>query len=214
MSPRPADPAIRAALIDAAARLLATGGTDALTTRALASAVGTSTMAVYTYFAGMAELRHEVRKEGFARLAGYLEAVGTTEDPVADVAALGGAYISNALANPHLYRFMFVEPPIDDDPHVGMGTFERIVDAVGAAVASGRFAKADPVQLATQLWVMVHGLVTLHLAGLLTLDEVLRTSGDMAINLFAAFGDERPRAVASMERARAMYGVPPANAHV
>lgn len=190
MSPKPPDPSVRTALIEAAARLLATGGPSALTTRGLAAEVGTSTMAVYTYFSGMAELRHAVRKEGFERLARWLDGVATTPDPVADVASMGVAYISNALTNPHLYRFMFVEPPIDEDPEVGMNTFETLVGGVARAIEAERFAHADAVALATQLWVVTHGTVTLHLSGLLSLDDLAECAAAMALNLFIAFGDD------------------------
>lgn len=198
MTPKASDPRIRSALIDAAARLLAGGGPGALTTRALAAEVGTSTMAVYTYFKGMEELRAEVRKEGFDRLARWLAEVVPSDDPVADVAALGAAYTANALENPHLYRFMFVEPLLDQDPGVGVDTFERLVDDVARAVSAGRF-RGDPRSLATQLWVTAHGTVTLHLAGLLTLDQVVESSTEMALNLFEAFGDDPERARRSME---------------
>ena len=60
---------LRPALIEAAARLIATEGADGLTLRRVADEVGTSTMAVYTCFGGMPELRRAVRREGFARLA-------------------------------------------------------------------------------------------------------------------------------------------------
>jgi len=43
-----------------------------------------STMAVYTHFGGMAYLRQEVRREGFARLRTHLEWVEPTNDPVTD----------------------------------------------------------------------------------------------------------------------------------
>ena len=203
MSPKTPDPAIRTALIEAAARLLATGGPDALTTRALASEVGTSTMAVYTHFRGMGELRSAVRKEGFERLGKFLDAVADSPDPVTDVASMGGAYLTNAITNPHLYRFMFVEPLIDDDPEVGINTFERLVAGVARAIDAGRFAPADPVRLATQLWAMGHGIVTLHLAGLLTIQDVAECSTTMALNLFIGFGDDPAAARASIDAARA-----------
>ena len=199
MSPKASDPRIHSALIDAAARLLAEGGPGALTTRALAAEVGTSTMAVYTYFRGMDELRAAVRKEGFERLAAWLDAVAPSDDPVADVAALGAAYTSNAVENPHLYRFMFVEPLRDQDPEVGVETFERLVADVARAVSAGRF-EGKPAELATQLWVVVHGTVTLYLAGLLSLDQLVDSSTEMALNLFTAFGDDPARARRSMGR--------------
>ena len=199
MSPKRQDPAVRTALIEAAARLLATGGPGALTTRALAAEVGASTMAVYTYFSGMAELRHAVRKEGFERLAGYLDRVRGTDDPVADVAAMGGAYLTNALTNPHLYRFMFVEPPIDEDPDVGLGTFETLVGGVARAVEARRFGPADPWKLAIRLWAVVHGTATLYLSGLLTFEDFVECSSETAYNLFVAFGDDPEAARRSIE---------------
>ncbi|MGH2746971.1 MAG: TetR/AcrR family transcriptional regulator [Actinomycetota bacterium] len=204
MSPRPPDPLVRTALIDAAARLLIEHGPDSLTTRRLASEVGTSTMAVYTYFKGMDELRSAVAREGFERLAQHLDAVTQTADSVADVAALGAAYFVNAIANPYLYHFMFLERP-DDDPEVGHETFERLVAAVERAVEDRRFREADPWKLATQLWAMAHGIVTLHLSGLLSLEEATESFGEMGFNLFVAFGDDIDTARRSIEEARGRF---------
>ena len=203
MSPKAQDPQVRSSLIEAAARLLAEHGPDALTTRRLATEVGTSTMAVYTYFAGMDELRREVAREGFRRLAAYLDAVPDSDDPVYDLSALGGAYITNAFTNYDLYRFMFLENPEDDD--VGEGTFERLVRGVQRAMDIGRFEKGDPLPPATQLWVMAHGVVTLHKAGCLTLDETLTTMRDMALNLFTGFGDDKDAAIESMTKATELF---------
>ena len=107
VSPRRADPALRESLIEAAAALLAKEGPLALSTRRLASEVGSSTMAVYTHFGGMDDLVRAVAHEGFARLNVRMRAVGESPDPVADVAELGLAYRRNALENPALYAVMF-----------------------------------------------------------------------------------------------------------
>src|SRR5438046_8454340 len=93
---------LRSALIEAAARLIATEGTAGLTLRRVAEAVGTSTMAIYTHFGGMPELRRAVRQEGFARLAARAAQAGDSDDPVADLAGLGLAYYEHAMSNPHL----------------------------------------------------------------------------------------------------------------
>ena len=201
MSPKAGDPQIRSALIDAAARLLIEHGRDALTTRRLGAEVGTSTMAIYTYFKGMGELRAAVSREGFARLGEWLDTVGQTDDPVADIVAQGAAYFLNATANPHLYHFMFIERP-PDDPEVGHETFERLIAACARAVEAGRFAQADPERLASQLWAAAHGIVTLHLAGMFTIEDALEYSSEMALALFVAFGDDRERARRSMEEAQ------------
>lgn len=190
MSPRQADPAVRTALIEAAASLIAIEGGAALTLRRVADEVGTSTMAVYTHFGGMAELRREVRREGFARLREHLEQVEDTGDTVADLMLLGWAYYRNATTNPSLYRVMFMEQPVaDDEAGVGLDTFERLVDGVRRCLAAGRFKEGEAVGLATQLWAVSHGVVTLQLAGMLDADTALATYADCTRALFGAYGD-------------------------
>ncbi len=199
MSPKSADPQVRTALIEAAARVLVQEGPAALTTRRLANEVGTSTMAVYTHFAGMDELRRALAEEGFRRLARRLDQVEVTDDPVADVAVMGVAYFTNAVANPNLYRFMFLEQRDEESAEVGLDTLQRLIDAVGRAVAAGRF-KGDPEHLATQLWVTTHGIVTLEIAGVLRSDG-LKVFADMGMTLFLSFGDDRLAAVRSVANA-------------
>ena len=195
MSPRPADPAVRLALIETAARLIAHEGVGGLTLRRLVDEVGTSTMAVYTHFGGMDELRREVRREGFVRLAVHLAQVQGSRDPVADLVRIGLAYHRSATANPNLYRVMFLEKALDQrDATVGDDAFGVLVDGVDRCVAAGRFDPADPLALATQLWAVTHGLVTLELFGHLPRAAVLDCLDATARNLFRAYGDD-PRAI-------------------
>jgi AcrR family transcriptional regulator len=192
VSPKVADPAVRLALIEHAARITAEEGRDALTLRRLTSAVGTSTMAVYTHFGGMDELRRAVRREGFARLARALDAIDPTDDPVADLCSHGWAYYVNGTTNPNLYRAMFMEGSVDEtDADVGLDTFEQLTSAVVRCIDAGRFDEADPTELATQLWVTGHGVVTLELAGMMTADQARECLRDMGRSLCVSFGDTR-----------------------
>lgn len=203
VSPKLADPEVREALIDAAARLLSTEGPMALTTRRLAGEVGASTMAVYTHFGGMDGLRRDLRREGFIRLIGYLDSVPSTRDPVADLSALGWAYCFNAVTNPHLYRAVFLEPPIDEeDEAVGRAAIERLIDTVARCIEAGRFRRADPESLAIQLWTASHGMITGVLAHLLTLEEVIEHFSAMGVSLYVGFGDDRKKAMHSVRRAQ------------
>src|SRR5436189_5969729 len=68
MENEPRSTQLRSALIEAAARLIAAKGAAGMTLRGLAEEVGTSTMAVYTHFGGMPELRRAVRREGLPGL--------------------------------------------------------------------------------------------------------------------------------------------------
>jgi AcrR family transcriptional regulator len=207
MSPKVADPAVRTALIEEAARLTAEEGREALTLRRLTSAVGVSTMAVYTHFGSMMDLRREVRREGFTRLAAHLDVVEDSGDAVADLVVLGWAYYVNGTTNPHLYRAMFMDGPVDEvDGTTGLDTFDRLVRGVERCIEAGRFDPADLVDLATQLWVTVHGVVTLELAGLLESDRALGCMGDMGRNLCIGFGDSPSAFARSLRRAQSRFG--------
>ncbi|MCU1460085.1 MAG: hypothetical protein JWO37_160 [Acidimicrobiales bacterium] len=205
VSPKVADPAVRTTLIETAARLLATEG--ALTLRRLADEVGTSTMAIYTHFGGMNELRREVRREGFARLAEHMNGVATSRDPVTHLSLLGWAYFTNAITNPNLYRAMFMEQPIDlEDAASGIETFQTLVTSIQRCIDAGRLSPADAVELATQIWAVTHGLVALHLTGFLELDQASESLAGASLNLLVGYGDDRRAAHRSIGRARGMIG--------
>jgi AcrR family transcriptional regulator len=190
------------ALVESAARLIAEEGASALTLRRLANEVGTSTMAVYTHFGGMDELRQEVRREGFNRLAEHLDAVVPSRDPIFDLGLLGWAYCRNALVNSNLYRVMFMEATEPGGPAIGYDTFETLAKAVDRAAQAGRFTPGDEVERARQVWALSHGTLALHLANLLSVDDVLETLWQGAVNLFIGFGDEPKLARRSMDRMR------------
>jgi AcrR family transcriptional regulator len=192
VSPRPADPTIRAALIETAARILAADGPNALSTRRLAAEAGTSTMAVYTHFGSMDQLRRAIRAEGFARLAGELDALPRTGDAVADLAAGGLTYLASGLASPELYRAMFTDRPPAGDDDAGAGIFQRLTDDVTRCITAGRFDPADPslaLAWAGEIWTMRHGMVTLALTGLLPVEQVRFLLTDMTYRLAVGYGD-------------------------
>ena len=188
---RTASPAVRAALIDAAAAMLV--AREPVSLRSLTARAGTTTMAVYTHFGGMPGLWSAVRQEGFGRLAERLGRVATTDDPVRDLAALGAAYAAHALAHPALYRVMFDAAADLDEPDAATATFVPLVAAVSRAVAAGRLDAADPYELATRYWVSGHGVVTLVASGVLPVDALDAHSPALAIALFRAAGDDAAR---------------------
>lgn len=207
MSPKPADPSVRTALIEAAAGLIADEGTRGLTLRRLADEVGTSTMSVYTHFGGMDELRRAVRHEGFARLAAHLADVQHGGDPVADLSVLGWAYYRSAMTDPPLYRVMFMETPLDEiDARVGRDLFDVFVHGVARCITAGRFDPADPVNLATQLWAVSHGLIALELAKLMAPAQAVGHLVAATENLYRAYGDDPGAAARSVATARRRAG--------
>lgn len=168
--PRPHDAALRATLVELGSAAVSEGGSQGLSLRRLAAAAGTTTAAVYTLFGGRDGLVRAVVDEGFRRFADRLAAVPRTDDPAADLFALGLAYRENALANPHFYRVMFggaagTDEPAGDVPTVVRPTFGVLRDAVARLPRTERPEGAT--ELALRLWSLAHGLVSLELAGLL-----------------------------------------------
>jgi AcrR family transcriptional regulator len=192
------DPAVRSLLIDRAAQMLA--ARQPVTLRSLVAGTGASTMAVYTYFGGMDGLWTAMRQEGFTRLAARLAAVSPSKDPVRDLAALGAAYLSNAMASPDLYRVMFDAGFELEDAAAADDTLHCLVRAVERATATGRFrADIDPLELATQSWTIGHGLASLVVTGPLP-HQSLAHGVPLLTALFTAAGDTPEQCRRSVER--------------
>lgn len=205
--PRASSPAVRVALVERAAEMLARH--EPVTLRALVEGTGASTMAVYTHFGGMSGLWRAVRQEGFTRLAGRLEAVTSTDDPVRDLMAVGATYVDNALSDPPLYRAMFDDVAELMDSQAAVQTFQVLVDCAVRAKQAGRFADAaDPEAMATQLWATGHGLTMLVITGVLP-PAALEHAPSTATALFLAAGDEPKRCRASVEAGWAAGGRAP-----
>ena len=64
-------------------------------------------MAVYTHFGAMGAVVDAVATEGFRRLIAHVDAVGRSDDTIADLRRSAAAYRENALENPHLFGVMF-----------------------------------------------------------------------------------------------------------
>lgn len=156
-------------------------------------------MAVYTYFDGMPGLWRGVRQEGFTRLARRLADVDRTDDPVRDLAALGAAYVSNALDNPALYRAMFDAAAELDDPDAADRSFRVLVAAAERSRSEGRLAvTCNPETLALRLWANGHGLTMLVLTGVLPQQALEQNAPGATAALIIDAGDDPCRCQASV----------------
>jgi AcrR family transcriptional regulator len=166
-------------LVEAAIRLLESGGPAAVQARKLAAEIGTSTMAVYTHFGGMSDLFEAIVREGFLRFAAHVDAVPETEDPMADFFAKGIAYRDWALKNSQLYRLMFgltrtTPARVEQDMTLagtistlpeGQAAFEVMVHALDRVREAAQIDSVDPVLAAGQFLSATHGYVLLEMAG-------------------------------------------------
>lgn len=169
--PREYSDELRQQLLDTAARLLATEGPQGLSTRRVAAEVGTSTTAIYSLIGSKEELVRQLFLEGFRRLTEHQEAVPQTDDPLADMLALGNAYHQSAIDSPYLYDVMFGSPvpeftPTIEDSAFALRTLGMCVEVVGRCVDAGIF-DGDPDAIAHQFWALIHGITSLELRGML-----------------------------------------------
>ncbi|HUH70621.1 MAG TPA: TetR/AcrR family transcriptional regulator [Mycobacterium sp.] len=224
---------VRDEMLHAAVGLLDEHGPDALQTRKVAGAAGTSTMAVYTHFGGMRALIAEVAEEGLRQFDVALT-VPQTADPVADFFAIGAAYRRYAIERPHMYRLMFgstsahginapahnvltltvaeIEQRHPSFAHVVRGV-HRCMQAGRITGCSGGSADDDAAVVATaaQFWALIHGFVMLELAGYYGDDgaAVAPVLASMTSKLLVALGDSPETVTQSLSRAEHAKPLPP-----
>lgn len=193
--------AFRSRATAAAMRLFAKHGYDGVTMRALADQLGVSAMTSYRYLRGKDELFALVRAEAFRRFGDSLAASLTrsTSTPTQRLLRLKRAYIQFALDEPDAYRIMFeirtpaaaaATPAAADVDRESRRAFGYLHDAVKSAVDEGALT-GDALAIARLLWASAHGLVSLYLAGRLSLRALKQLAA--VDHEFAGFRTSRPR---------------------
>jgi AcrR family transcriptional regulator len=165
-------------LLESALDLLAEGGMDALTVRAVAQRADVAPMGVYSRFGSKDGLLEALFVDGFDSLS---EAIGRTSGPDAVARLRSGcrAYRLFAVDHPHHYRLMFEQMcELDLTPETferSMTTFSQLVGRIEDAMEAGELARADAVDVAQQVWSALHGAVQLEIAGMSFSNEPERT---------------------------------------
>ncbi len=158
------------ALVEAAERILASAGPEALSVRRIAAEAGVAPMSVYNRFGGKNGIVDRLFVSGFDDLAMRARTVDAP-DPLAAVAACGEAYWRFAKDRPATYAVMFdrAVPGFEPSPEAvghAVEAFGELVAHVRRAMAAGALEETDPVDVAQQLWESLHGLVSLELRSL------------------------------------------------
>src|SRR6202046_3838773 len=123
----------RAHLVEVAAKLLATEGPEAVTTRSVALAAGVQPPPFYRLFGDKNGLLQAVAEHGFASYMASKHPVEAGDDPVENLRAGWELHVGFGLANPELFRLM----------HTVLGTPRgQAAAATGAAVLQARVHRA------------------------------------------------------------------------
>jgi AcrR family transcriptional regulator len=119
----------RSQLVEVAARLLATEGRDAVTTRAVALAAGVQAPTIYRLFGDKSGLLDAVAEHGFASYLARKPPVDADGDPVASLRAGWELHVGFGVANPELFRIM----------HTALRSPQgQVVAAAGAGILRAR----------------------------------------------------------------------------
>lgn len=162
---------LRGALIQAALNMLEQEGPDGLSLRALARAVGVSSMAPYHHFADRTDLLAAVVTEGFERLQSRKQDVQAGQPNVRTALAAGGAnYVRFILDNPNLYRLMRSPEFSDRQRYAALhqaasAPAKTLLDLMARLLEEHALANPSPQEGAQLLWALSHGVGTLALEG-------------------------------------------------
>jgi AcrR family transcriptional regulator len=178
----------RERLCEAAERLFAEKGPDAVTMRQLAAELGVSPMTPYRYFHDKDDILAAVRANGFNRFADALDAArARAQSPRAKGAAVGEAYLDFAFAHPNTYKLMFDldQPHEEKYPELvaaGRRARQTMTGYVDDQVAGSVF-KGDPETIGLMFWAATHGAVVLELAGKLPQGAARKLHHDLITTL-------------------------------
>ncbi|MBA3947505.1 MAG: TetR/AcrR family transcriptional regulator [Herpetosiphonaceae bacterium] len=125
-------------ILQAAARLLAEGGREAVSTRAVSSAAGVQAPTIYRQFGDMQGLLDVVASHGYATYLASHRARETDQDPVEDLRRGWNLHVDFGLANPALYMLMYGNPR-PDTPHPAAAELQDVLlDLVRRVAEAGR----------------------------------------------------------------------------
>lgn len=159
------------AILDAARRIVADEGADALSMRAIAERIDYSAAGLYEYFDSKEAIVQAVCWDGHRRLkAALVAAREETAPPNEQLLAIGLAYIDFALWHPEHYRLMFTKEITasneDDMQDSDDSAFTVLVAVIQHGIDLGLFHVRPGFglqEMAYAAWTQVHGIAMLRL---------------------------------------------------
>ena len=144
----------RQEIIDTAFTLVRENGWETLSTRAVASRLGTSARPIYSFFASMIELDRELVKKGVDLLHGYMTKI-FTDDPWHNH---GIGYVRFAMTEKHLFSGMTDGRRVDWFKKYGDVIWENLTQSLKEYPPFQEFSQEEIYQVQLTRWLFAHGL--------------------------------------------------------
>lgn len=154
----------RQRILDAAGRLLAEGGRDAVSTRNVSAAARVQPQAIYRQFGDMATLLDAATHEGFRLYIASKSARRRRADPIDDLRDGWDLHVEFGLQNPALYLLMYGSPDSSREVAAAREAEAILRELVAAVARAGRLRLDIDASVA-----MIHatgvGVVTTLISG-------------------------------------------------
>ncbi len=162
---------LRSALVKSGLEILAEEGVNDLSLRKVALRAGVSHAAPYRHFADKESLLVAIAEEGTQMLSDQMQAGANLfpSEPEKQLLEAGWAYVKFGLEHPDYLRVMFggvIERQKVDDAN----TFGLLVNIIRACQYASIVREGDTRELALSAWAQVHGLTTLLISRMLSMD--------------------------------------------
>lgn len=166
---------VRTRILDAARKLFAELGYEAVTMRKIADRIEYSPTAIYFHFKDKEALMRELVEKDFSTLAQQFQMIAREKDPIVRLRKVGHAYVAFGLEYPNHYRLMFMtpHPPIAKteqeearrgNPEEDAYAFLKATISDGLSQKRFRPELTDADLIAQTVWSGTHGIVSLHIA--------------------------------------------------
>jgi AcrR family transcriptional regulator len=174
----------RAAVVEAAAKLVDEEGIEQLSLGHLAEQLGIRTPSLYNHVAGLPGLRHELAIYSARDLLAHLTRATIGKSRGDAILALADAYRAYARQYPGRYQFTLQAPPADDTQMSALS--EELVNVMWAILRPYHLSDEITVHAIRSMRSIVHGFVSLEVAGGFAMPIQLDDSFHWLINLYIA----------------------------
>lgn len=135
----------RERIVRAAAELLARGGREAVSTRAVGAAAGVQAPTIYRQFGDMRGLLDAVARETLAAYVAEKASRVPGDDPVEDLRKGWDLHVAFGLANPAAYALLYVDPGSSADSQAVRDGHEILQGQIERIARAGRLRMSVPL---------------------------------------------------------------------
>ena len=165
-------------ILSCACEMYLQDGLDGFSMRKLARVLGVTAPALYRHYESKERVLLDVVGEAYRTLIQYLHRALQGRTPEDRFRLAGDGFLDFALEHPRYYEVLFMGVELlaveavraetaDQGCAVGQFWNDRVREAIGA----GMLREGDPQAIGVTLWAHAHGLISLHLKGMLPIDE-------------------------------------------